>query len=67
MNDDQLRDELERRSNAAPFRADELLPAVRLGIGGGAGRPSRIPSRRLLDFMKRARVRITRDRTRRDR
>ena len=33
MNDDQLRDEFERRSSGAQFRADALLPGVRTGIG----------------------------------
>ena len=42
MNDDQLHDELERRSNAAPFRAQELLPQVRRGIGGRSARPARV-------------------------
>jgi hypothetical protein len=41
MNDDQLHDELERRSNAAPFRAEELLPDVRRGIGGRSARSPR--------------------------
>lgn len=41
MNDDELRDELERRSMAASLRADELLPGVRRAIGGRAARPAR--------------------------
>jgi hypothetical protein len=41
MNDDELRRELERRSKAASFRAEELLPEVRRWTDGGFTRPSR--------------------------
>jgi hypothetical protein len=41
MNDDQLHDELERRSKAASFRAEELLPEVRRWTEGGFAKPAR--------------------------
>jgi hypothetical protein len=40
MNDDELRAELERRSQSAPFRAEELLPGVRR-VTGVRPRPAR--------------------------
>ena len=40
MNDDELRRELVRRSQAASFRAEELLPEVRRWTEGGFGGPS---------------------------
>jgi hypothetical protein len=42
MNDDQLHDDLERRSNAVPFHAAELLPGVRGGTSGAPARPARL-------------------------
>ncbi|HEY7023772.1 MAG TPA: hypothetical protein VH371_02290 [Candidatus Limnocylindrales bacterium] len=41
MNDDELRQQLERRSQAASFRAEELLPEVRRWTEGGFGKPAR--------------------------
>ncbi len=41
MDDDLVRDELERRSKSAEFGADEMLPGVRRGIGVRP-RPARV-------------------------
>jgi hypothetical protein len=41
MDDEQLRRELERRSQAASFRAEDLLPEVRRWTQGGVAKPAR--------------------------